>query len=90
MSNIPYKLSLPTSIEPQIGFRSNDRVVFKLPVTQGTQCRKGSVRLNGMLQLLKLNGNGEAIPIVEADKVYLNPNAGVSGCIRQINWRFNA
>jgi hypothetical protein len=89
MSNIPYKLSLPTSIEPQIGFRSNDRVVFKLPVTQGQQCRKGSIRLNGMLELLKLNGNGEAIPIVEADKVYLNPNAGVSGCIRQITSSVN-
>ena len=89
MSNIPYKLSLPTSIEPQIGFRSNDRVVFKLPVTQGQQCRKGSVRLNGMLELLKLNSNGEAIPIVEADKVYLNPNAGVSGCIRQITSSVN-
>ena len=89
MANIPYKLSLPTTIEPQVGFRSNDRVVFKLPVVQGQQCRKGSVRLNGMLQLLKLNGNGEAIPIVEADKVYLNPNAGISGCIRQITSSVN-
>jgi len=89
MSNIPYKLSLPTSIEPAIGFRSNDRVVFKLPVVPGQQCRKGSIRLNGMLQLLKLDGNGEAIPIVEADKCYLNANAGVSGCIRQITSSIN-
>lgn len=89
MSNIPYKLSLPTSIEPQKGFRSNDRVVFKLPVTQGQQCRKGSIRLNGMLQLLKLDGNGEEIPIADTDKVYLNPNAGVSGCIRQITSSVN-
>jgi hypothetical protein len=89
MSNIPYKLSLPTSIEPQIGFRSNDRVVFKLPVTQGQQCRKGSIRLNGMLQLLKLDGNGDEDPIDEEDKVFLNPNAGVSGCIRQITSSVN-
>jgi len=89
MSNIPYKLSLPTSIEPQVGFKSNDRVVFKLPVVPGQQCRKGSIRLNGMLQLLKLNTNGESIPIVEADKVYLNANAGVSGAIRQITSSIN-
>lgn len=89
MSNIPYKLSLPTTIEPQDGFRSNDRVVFKLPVTQGTQCRKGSVRLNGMCQLLKLNGSGVPIPIAPEDKVYLNPNAGISGCIRQITSSVN-
>jgi hypothetical protein len=89
MSNIPYKLSLPTTIEPAVGFKSNDRIVFKLPITPGQQCRKGSVRLNGMLQLLKLNGNGESIPIVQADKVYLNPNAGVSGCIRQITSSVN-
>lgn len=89
MSNIPYKLTLPTSVEPQIGFRSNDRVVFKLPVQPQQQCRKGSIRLNGMLQLLKLDGNGEAIPIVEADKVFLNSNAGVSGCIRQITSSVN-
>lgn len=89
MSNIPYKLSLPTSIEPAVGFKSNDRIVFKLPITPGQQCRKGSIRLNGMLQLLKLDGNGESIPIVEADKVYLNPNAGVSGTIRQITSSVN-
>jgi len=89
MSNIPYKLTLPTTIEPVSGFKSNDRIVFKLPIMPGQQCRKGSVRLNGMLQLLKLNGNGESIPIVEADKVYLNPNAGVSGCIRQITSSVN-
>jgi hypothetical protein len=89
MSNIPYKLSLPTSVEPQLGFRSNDRVVFKMPIPQGQQLRKGSIRLNGMLQLLKLNGDGEEVAIEDSDLVYLNPNAGVSGCIRQITSSVN-
>lgn len=85
MSNIPYKLSLPTSIEPAVGFKSNDRVVFKCPVPMGQQIRKGSLRLNGILQLLK----GDGVPIVDTDKVYLNANAGISGCIRQITSSIN-
>ena len=72
MSNIPYKLSLPTSIEPQLGFRSNDRVVFKMPIPQGQQLRKGSIRLNGMLQLLKLNGDGEEVPIEDIKENLFN------------------
>jgi hypothetical protein len=89
MSNIPYKLSLPTTIEPSAGFRSNDRVVYKLPITPGHQCRKKSIRLNGTLQLLKLNESNVEVPIEDTDLVYLNPNAGVSGTIRQITCSIN-
>jgi hypothetical protein len=80
----PYKLSLPTTVEPTKGFRANDRVVFKMPIERGTQTRERSVRLNGILQLLQLNGLNQEVPVVASNKLFLSPLVGVSGCMRQL------
>lgn len=81
----PYKLSLPTTVEPTKGFQANDRVVFKMPIERGTQTRERSIRLNGILELSKLNSNNQPEPVdEETDKLFLSPLAGVSGCIRQL------
>jgi hypothetical protein len=80
----PYKLSLPTTVEPTKGFQANDRVVFKMPIERGTQTRERSIRLNGILELSKLNSSNLPVPIVADDLLFLSPQAGVSGCMRQL------
>lgn len=80
----PYKISLPTTVEPAKGFRANDRVVVKMPIEVATQTRERSVRLNGILQLLKLDGSNQEVPVETSDKVFLSPQSGVSGLCRQI------
>jgi hypothetical protein len=83
----PYKLSLPTTVEPTEGFSPNDRVVFRCPLEQGSQTKERSFRLNGILQLQKYTtvDNVLAWRAIEAsDKCFLNPFAGVNGVIRQV------
>lgn len=84
MSNL-YNLVLPTSVEPQGGWKANDRVVFKINHA-GQQIRQGSVRLNGVLQLWRNASQSEKVTV--ADKLTLNPNAGFNGVIRQISTKF--
>jgi len=84
MSNL-YNLVLPTSVEPQGGWKANDRCVFKINHT-GQQMRPRSVRLNGVLQLWRNAAQSEKVTV--ADKLTLNPNAGFNGVIRQISTKF--
>lgn len=84
MSNL-YNLVLPTSVEPQGGWKANDRVVFKINHT-GQQIRQDSVRLNGVLQLWR--DASQTQKVTAADKLTLNPNAGFNGIIRQISVKF--
>ena len=78
MSNQLYNVNVPTSVENANGWIANDRCVFKMNFPN-RQLRPGSVRLNGALCLSKAG-----VTITPADKVTLNPNAGVSGFISQI------
>jgi hypothetical protein len=82
-----YNIVLPTSVEQPKGWRANDRVVFKIN-HQNQQIRPHSVRLNGMLQLWK--DAAWSVPVTAADKLMLNPNAGVNGIIRQIQVKFGS
>lgn len=82
MSNL-YNVVLPTSLQPLDGWSAGDRCVFLINFPN-REIRRGSVRLNGFLQLF---GNGAAIP---AGMVKLNENAGVSGFIRQIQVKFGS
>jgi len=83
MSNQLYNVNIPTSVEPTTGFQANDRIVFKLS-HPNRQLRPGSVRLNGAL-CLSINPAAAGFRnITPADKVTLNPNAGVSAFISQI------
>jgi len=84
MSNL-YNLVLPTSVEPQGGWKANDRCVFKINHT-GQQMREHSVRLNGVLQLWR--DAAQTQKVTAADKLTMNPNAGFNGIIRQISTKF--
>lgn len=84
MSNL-YNLVLPTSVEPQGGWKANDRCVFKINHT-GQQMREHSVRLNGVLQLWR--DAEQTQKVTAADKLTMNPNAGFNGIIRQISTKF--
>jgi hypothetical protein len=79
----PYKISIPTSAEPTTGWYPNSRVVWRMPVPQGFEIRKGSFRLNGRIEFLKSDGNGGWMPTVPENLISLNPNAGISSVIRQ-------
>lgn len=92
MSNSPYQLVLPTSVEPLLsvygasyktGWIENSRPTFKLS-HQGKSIRKKTVRLNGLCQLV-IYVSSEENPAWRAveltDKVYLDTNAGVNGMI---------
>jgi hypothetical protein len=78
-----YNLVLPTSVEPQNGWSANDRAVFLLN-NPNQSLRKGTVRLNGLFQVWRSVSNGVPVRIDASDKIMLNPNAGISGIIRQI------
>ena len=78
-----YNLVLPTSVEPQDGWSANDRAVFLLN-NPNQSLRKGTVRLNGLLQVWRSVNNGVRERVDDTDKIMLNPNAGISGIIRQI------
>jgi len=84
----PYKLIQPTSVEPPTGFVSSDRIVFVIKQNQGQAIRKGTVRLNGLLELYRNGDDGET-EITPADKLYLNPNAGINGFFKQITTNIN-
>jgi hypothetical protein len=84
-----YNLSQPTSIEnPVTGWVANTQATFLLNAV-GQSIRPKSIRLNGCLELAKLdNATKEATALTAADKVSLG-NSGVHGFIRAINVRFN-
>jgi hypothetical protein len=76
-----YELILPTSVQPQNGWRANDRIQFRVNYT-GKEIKAGTVRLNGLLQLW--SDSDCTVPAAEADKLVLNPNAGINGFFKQI------
>ena len=85
MSNNLYCQVLPTSVEPLVGFKANDRVVFQIN-HEGQQIRPRTLRFNGVLQLWR---NATFSTAVDAtDKLMLDPDAGLNGMIRQITTRF--
>jgi hypothetical protein len=89
MSNMLYQIVLPTSVEPSSGFVANDRVVFEIN-HEAQQMRPKTFRLNGVLNLSKIDASGNNNPITPADKLMLNPNAGINGFIRQIQTSFGS
>jgi hypothetical protein len=84
-----YNLVLPTSVEPLAGWGANDRAVFLLN-NPNQELRRGTVRLNGLLQVWRTIGGNSPVKVDDTDKITLNPNAGVSGLIRQIQTKFGA
>jgi hypothetical protein len=85
MSNNLYSQVLPTSVEPVLGFKANDRVVFQIN-HEGQQIRPKSIRFNGVLQLWR---NATFSTKIDAtDKFFLDPDAGINGTIRQVTTRF--
>lgn len=88
MSNMLYQLVLPTSVEPQNGWTASDRCVF-IVNHENQQMRPGTFRLNGVLNLSRVE-NGTSTPITTADQLMLNPNAGISAFIRQIQTKFGS
>jgi hypothetical protein len=85
MSNSNYNVVVPTSQEPAQGWSPSDRVVYVLS-HPGKSIRRGTVRLNGVLVLTK-----DGAPIdPEADKVSLNPNAGISAFIKTITTKLGS
>lgn len=87
MSNMLYQIVLPTSVEPLGGFTAVDRVVFLIN-HENLEMRPKTFRLNGVLNLSRVDAAGASHPIVAADKLMLNPNAGISSFIRQIQTKF--
>jgi uncharacterized membrane protein len=69
------------------GWRSNDLQVFKVNLQPNEQSRKKTVRWAGKLQLWCVQ-NGVLRKVEDADKLYLNPEAGISGFIRQLTISF--
>lgn len=85
MNNDLYCQVLPTSVEPQSGFKANDRIVFQTN-HEGRQIRPRSVRFNGLLQLWR--DANFSVPVDATDKLMLDPDAGINGMIRQVTTRF--
>lgn len=100
----PYQLVVPTSVEPLLngkyggsyktGWIENSRPVFKLS-NVNKEIRPKTTRINGILQtvILVQDPNVEPQPAnwratTSADKVYLDPNAGVNGFFYIINTKF--
>jgi hypothetical protein len=69
------------------GWRSNDLQVFKINTQPNEQIRKKTVRWAGKLLLWCID-NGVLRRITDEDKLYLNPEAGISGFIRQLTISF--
>lgn len=86
MSVSPYKINLPVSIEPVIGWSMGDRTQFDIVYT-GEQIRPNTTRLNGFLNIFR--DLARTTPIDATDKLTLNPQAGISAFIRQIQISFN-
>lgn len=76
-----YELILPTSVQPQQGWKANDRLQIRVNYV-GKEIKAGTIRLNGRLQLWRDADYTE--PATEADKLVLNPNAGLNGFFKQI------
>jgi hypothetical protein len=76
-----YELILPTSVQPQNGWKANDRLQLRVNYA-GKEIKAGTVRLNGLLQLWKDADYTE--PATEADKLVLNANAGINGFFKQV------
>jgi len=97
MSELLYNLVLPTSQEPSLngkygasyltGWNESDRTVFKINAPN-RKMRPGTLRLNGTVQFLKVDSAGEVTPITSADKLVLDPNAGMHGLIKSIQIKF--
>jgi hypothetical protein len=85
MSNNLYCQVLPTSVEPQYGFKANDRVVFQIN-HDGQQIRPKSIRFNGVMQLWR--DATFSTKVDATDKLMLDPDSGINGMIRQITTRF--
>jgi hypothetical protein len=86
MSVSPYSINLPVSIEPVNGYIGGDRTQFDIAFS-GKEIRANTTRLNGFLNIFR--DLARTTPIDATDKLTLNPNAGISGFIRQLQVSFD-